>query len=1370
MLAALLDADSALSEALAGPGLRPSVAALAERSDEEALAAFARLLLWAWAALRGRVERNAPDRLAEMHAAVAERVAAGRVDLGGLGWSLAAGAPAANDPRRSVLDTHLAALEAGHVDMEAAARASIDLALEAGTERALLAAMTPDPVAAALGGPDPEIGMAQSVFLAIREAADAGWPAPPLATLLALRRVGEPLRDAMLWTGIDRTVRGRSSARLLLPLSIETRFVLDPVGADHRLRIRAMPDAPMAEAAPGAVTEDEAAALAAFHEAAEGIAADGIRSGGPVRTAWLRFTGGVGARRAVSLLRRFPPSLALHRENLRTVLGPPPNEDDVVLAVMRAMPRSLTFWVRRAGGAEEAVAETQVDVDALGVSIEDAATPRWWNDFDAAVAVGLAAEVPLGARADDVARVTVTGDGGPDGGAHLAALARDGQIVLLRHGARTNPVGGGPAADEGEGLAGWEAALLDPGPVTLCGVPVPVPYGRDEDFGALDGELVGGCWMALFAELSSTGPGGARALDLFDAARRTLRPRGPGQSLAIEGTPYGVLPVDLPGGGIAGGAAPAGLDGLEALARTAAEVAPTPPGPGDGDGIARLLSDGPASGGYQVGLARPGRYAVIEIPPDGRPGGDRIAPPAPPFDHLLPLELPLLWDDALPDDERAVELRDALASLLEGDGRMVELIPIGESKPPASLLCRVITVSLHAIARRIAAEEGSRLGDALRRLTGPSAGGGPALRVGQVAATDLRGLVGRLSAPGDPGAVLREIDAAFRALLDAASWRIDPALTAVALGRLNRLGAPPRLTIGAYGWVDAPAPATDGGRPSFHPAPSETQAQALALLGAGGETARLGGGAIRVCLELAQGLAEGRSAAEVLGAMAEARAVELDPLEAAASVDAIRRAFPLGGNGAPPATDGSALFTRFGQRDEDPARTAIKTSLATAFPDFWKDCLDIADRYAELTLLEGVHAFAAGRETQVGRLFGPGAGEPPPDRFDGVATPRAARGIATTVILAFPASLAAGDGPAALALGPLASWCADAVPGAITFEVVSEGGTRSLDLAALGIEPEDLALIGEAALQAHVEAIAGEGSARRPGAGTRAHAAILARAALAGAPARHGGSLPDAAHVALDEGEAWRRLGILTARAGRDAAAAKGATALRWSIGAGTEPTHLQRELGRRAGIVAAGDAVGDRLAAIGSVLGPEAPLRPYPSGRLRLGALTRIDEPGEWLGTLAAVRPQIALLDALSLADPGALELYATRADPFAPLGDDEDEGEVVVVLAPSGADLSGPVHCAVLDAWTEAVGDTAIDAAAAVRAPAPPARPPAALLMLPPGDWTPPYLVALTGWLETLMRARVARPADLDDALGGWSPQAFPAAVPFGPWLASE
>src|SRR5439155_7974 len=69
------------------------------------------------------------------------------------------------------------------------------------------------------------------------------------------------------------------------------------------------------------------------------------------------------------------------------------------------------------------------------------------------------------------------------------------------------------------------------------------------------------------------------------------------------------------------------------------------------------------------------------------------------------------------------------------------------------------------------------------------------------------------------------LDAVLRATLDAASYRVDPWLTAIADRRLRWLaGRDAKFKLGAYGWVDAPKPYTGppGGASALRPGPTGT--------------------------------------------------------------------------------------------------------------------------------------------------------------------------------------------------------------------------------------------------------------------------------------------------------------------------------------------------------------------------------------------------------------------------------------------------------------------------------------------------------------------------------------------------------------------
>ena len=74
------------------------------------------------------------------------------------------------------------------------------------------------------------------------------------------------------------------------------------------------------------------------------------------------------------------------------------------------------------------------------------------------------------------------------------------------------------------------------------------------------------------------------------------------------------------------------------------------------------------------------------------------------------------------------------------------------------------------------------------------------------------------------------------AALDTAAFRVDPWLTGIAERRLQRMiaeGAPFRL--GAYGWVDAPAPYAGAAGGPLAPGPDTRRSAARAVARAGAD-------------------------------------------------------------------------------------------------------------------------------------------------------------------------------------------------------------------------------------------------------------------------------------------------------------------------------------------------------------------------------------------------------------------------------------------------------------------------------------------------------------------------------------------------------
>ena len=196
-----------------------------------------------------------------------------------------------------------------------------------------------------------------------------------------------------------------------------------------------------------------------------------------------------------------------------------------------------------------------------------------------------------------------------------------------------------------------------------------------------------------------------------------------------------------------------------------------------------------------------------------------------------------------------------------------------------------------------------------------------------------------------------------------------------------------------------------------------------------------------------------------------------------------------------------------------------------------------------------------------------------------------------------------------------------------------------------------------------------------------------------------------------------------------------------------------------------------DALAALVSPTGQLAVLSRLTAADLpalaRAGAASAVDLEATWLSTVAAVREPLARLEAYQLgASAGSagapLVAWSNRpADPWQ--RDETDQRRLVVVFAAPGVDLttlptSGRLAAAVVDRFVEIIPEPEQSAGVAFGFDAPAARAPQAILLAVPPDLDTPLdrdsILDIVAESRDLARVRMARPTELDEALGAFLP----------------
>ena len=1229
---------------------------------------------------------------------------------------------------------------------------------------------------------------------------------------------------------------------VLLPVRIETRF------KNGDLWLRVVPDEPWFVREDPRVTPGELLALQRYARAPLDAS-----PGAPA--AWRDLAAQVGAARAVYLHRTF---VTVAADGTRAVRTPGPDEQrtDPALPRIVGFPTDLAVWAADGAGLHQVLTLT-VDRSRLLADFADPDQPgdrRWWEDWDEALAVGVGGIVPAAALTAPVEALYVTGLGDGDTATLFAGLAADGRLGLLEPGLPTNSVDGAPAAALATDPDTWWAVLqgtagdadrdvssaLTGDPARLGNLP-----GGDRPQRAPASVLVTALWPALW---------GFVAAQVFDVARGAapaawaagaLFPEGAYPVVRVGPQPYGLLPTTAwtlwqPDDGDPGLEAPLARGLLVLRARRAASARARGTAAGkDTDGLLDLISDTPSSGRFRFRQAWPIELWWLSAAGSGLPAKWR--------------EFVTAWRDQYP---LAGEL--ALSPLrrygARGSSRSVGIplvLPPGvaESDLPALLGALAdaavsTTASFASTARLESTVLGGHGDSLLLRLAVRSA----QLLIGDLARERAGGITfdpepfarmrhqpSRLeqliagSSPPDPatptetGKHLDEVADAFRAIaavpvaelerrlratIDASTHRIDPWLTALPQRRLDALQAGGALQrrLGAYGWVDAPAPGHPGPTPAglLH-APSASAALAAAVLrdrAVSDPSPRwdldITSRRARAASRIAEEVRNGAHLAEVMGREVERIVGTIE------SIATLRRDFPARTEHA-----GRRVCDGMQVLAADPFPVALDAAQTGAIAEL----RTAIDTYGDLLVADAVHHLVEGRADVAGQVMDAAAGLSRPPELSLLRTPRDGRGVSTSVALAFPH--VAGDPlPAAAHDRALVSPAATLDPSVAAMLVAQLGaasewdfvvGASTVTLADLNLTPADALSLNRSDLERLAVEHAGPGAGELTGGsgGGRYERAADLVGLIGRTPAtRRTFSQSRAADPPGDPVDAElvsryaatrdvavalaAQLGAQVALLGDDGLGAADEATLRrllaactsWGVAPNQAGAAGPASLAARARVAlqqlearvaAAPDAPTAAQLAPGAFIAAAAALVST-TGQLAITAAVPAEQipslerapdlDDVFLTVAAAVRPPLARLEAAQLAAAQPLTPWANRArDPWQT--DAQDTRPLVAVYADPTLDLaSAPaqVAAAALDQFDEVIpaADQRTGAGFGFDAPAARAQQ-AILLAVPPSTATPldgATLAQILVETRELAHARIARPVDVDSEFWGLAP----------------
>lgn len=828
---------------------------------------------------------------------------------------------------------------------------------------------------------------------------------------------------------------------VLLPIRIETRF------KKNDLWLRVIPDDLWFIRSDDRISPTELAALRRYADARNtdaGPAGPGLAA---TPAAWADLAAAVGAPRAVFLLRAY--TTAAPDGTTLTIPDPVPARlrDGPAPPRIEGFPTTLHIWVDDGGGPRR-VQTLTVRPDRLLADFPDPADPndhRWWENWDEAVTAGVACIIPAAELTGPVAALYVTGLGDGDPAKLFGDLVAEGRTGLLAPGQPTNSVDGGAAATLATDAATWWAVLTGtpgPGDTDVSGALTGDPHrlgnlpGGGRAQRAAASQLTTVLWPALW---------GFTAGQVFDIARgptpaawaaAAMFPEGAWPSLRIGPQPYGLMPVTA---WSAWQAAP-GDPPLEAPLATAliplqhrlaarARTRGTAIGT-DTDSLLDLLADTPTSGHFRYRRAWPLQLWWTASAGSGLPAtwgdyeqGWQQRHPLTQTLQITPLRyygtrgptrrsgLPLV----VPAGASAEDLPGLLSALADAAhsapstfARTAEVDRNVLGGHGDSLLLRLAIRSIQLLIGDQVREGDGRLAfdpepliradtDAARLeqliataqpTNGSDAGSTPTAHQLQSVLAALRALA-KLPVP--------ELERMLRAAIDCSSHRLDPWLLALPQRRLDAAvaagTAQPRL--GAYGWVDAPAPGTPGPTTAglIH-APTVPAAMTAAVLRDRAITdpgprwdLNIDSRIARTAERIATQVRAGAHLYEVMG-----REVER-VIGAPGLIADLRRDFPLRVEHAGRRTcDGVAVlaaapFPVSVDANQEAELGTLRAGL---------------DGYADLLVADAVHHLVEGRAETAGQVMDAAAGLSQPPELALLRTARAGRAVTSSVILALP--------------------------------------------------------------------------------------------------------------------------------------------------------------------------------------------------------------------------------------------------------------------------------------------------------------------------------------------------------------------------------
>lgn len=1179
-----------------------------------------------------------------------------------------------------------------------------------------------------------------------------------------------------------------STVEILAPLRIETRFVSPADRTDGvnewMLRLRIYPDEFSIRRIVHPPSPQELDRLE------ESIAA---MSGALPLTeadAFASFAAAVGASRALALWRAHVTTDGAGQRSVDRT-GEAPHERFAVHGPA-GLPERLDVWFVHTNGTRHLATTLTPNIVEIGKDLDlqifnnqamfnsGKLPDTWWLSYPRAIDVGLAADIDIGVTPPPLDALVVLGIGEEDAATLVDAHNAGGRMSVLAPGTPTNTIAGEPTTDFGE-KAETIAPLLNVNPgdqmstrVVLTGLtgrlaPTALPMlGGELDYYAPSALAVEGLWPVLWGRVLRDVVGiGDTEITLARWARWNLSVEGPHPAFRVGEQPYGLLPtssfnawVDEPldvhapiekrilewarpwrskaadaaraaRGRVVGADTRGLVDALGVHAPTRYWHARATADLYDIQALRLMFGMPPLDTSWDNTTARALRDVPSPIAPIGRAPGE-VAIPGPPHDEVediaLLRRLPTLEPEqliALSREKLGLVghlMRESLlvARAIAGDAvqrlRNGQPIAIGQPLPWAD-----DTTYWQAMQR------GTNQAIAELRDGADTNGHLVAARFKEV--QDALQVIADLWEP-----MSKPLFRGVLAALDTAAFRVDPWLTGIAERRLQRMvAAAAPFRLGAYGWVDAPAPYTGAAGGPLAPgptragllhAPSPAQALTAAILRDAavrypGDTRwqlTLNSAKVRAALALAERVRLGLHPYEALGLEVEKIAGDWD------AVRILRKEFPLAADQQERRVCDGQKVLATGRENKLASIGGLPATLAADL----KPLDEVLDTYADLLVTDGIYALVTGRADLANAAMEAAAGLGAPPELRAIRTPREATTVRVSawVLLKDTIAPTGPDADPGRVADPSFAAAVDAELGPGVFEG-SDDESRERRVRFAGV-------FGGAEGDAPVPTLTGGVYEGLP-----ASCDADLRRAIAGSLHVRLTKVVSLAQTAQD---------ALTPLDPDDAGAeaAISAAATRWRIDLDSiAPSNPEAEaastadrlaaivialkdrLSTAAPAVSAGtggmpsdDVINGLKRAIRTVVGrPELPVLPVVATSLLPTLRESANLDRTWLEIVAAVRPRVAPLEARQLSPSqagwsGAVAAPNSSIDPW------QSSGAVVVAYGPGVEAAGASVAMAALDAWSDSVPSRKHDTFAAFGFNAPKSRAPQAVLVAVPPD----------------------------------------------------